>query len=182
MPTKKTDSKTDRPEARTSLGYEAALAKYAAAIELLGKKEFAAARDLFNEAVGLAVQEPELTQNARSYATVCERQLSPPQQDPAAGAERYARAVYLSNAGQWDEALRLLDQAIAEDPISVHNLYARACTWALKGSTGKAVTDLRQAIASDPTVRFQAVNDPDFEKIREEPAFIDIIEPTPTGT
>ena len=52
----------------------------------------------------------------------------------------------------------------------------------MKGSTGKAVTDLRQAIASDPTVRFQAVNDPDFEKIREEPAFIDIIEPTPTGT
>ena len=77
--------------------------------------------------------------------------------------------------------MRLLDQAIAEDPTSVRCLYARACTWALKGSAGKAVADLRQAIAGDPTVRFQAVNDPDFEKIREEPTFIDIIEPTPTG-
>ena len=50
-----------------------------------------------------------------------------------------------------------------------------------KGATEKAVADLRQAISVDPTVRFQAVNDPDFERIREEPAFIDIIEPTPTG-
>jgi len=44
-----------------------------------------------------------------------------------------------------------------------------------------AVRDLRQAITVDPQVRFQAGNDPDFEAIREEPAFIDIIEPTPSG-
>jgi len=30
-------------------------------------------------------------------------------------------------------------------------------------------------------VRYQAANDPDFEPIREEPSFIDIIEPTPAG-
>ena len=30
-------------------------------------------------------------------------------------------------------------------------------------------------------VGFAAVNDPDFERIREEPSFIDIIEPTPSG-
>ena len=47
--------------------------------------------------------------------------------------------------------------------------------------TEQAVSDLRQAIAADPQIRFQAINDPDFEQIREEPAFIDIIEPTPTG-
>jgi tetratricopeptide (TPR) repeat protein len=181
MPTKKNVPTPGKTEVQTSAAYDAALTQYVLAIELLGKKDFAAARDLFNEAVVLAVQEPELTQCARSYATICERQLAPAQPDPAAGDERYARAVFLSNAGRWDDALSLLDQAIAEDPTSVRNLYARACAWALKGSTSNAVTDLRQAIAGDPTVRFQAVNDPDFEKIREEPTFIDIIEPTPTG-
>jgi hypothetical protein len=47
---------------------------------------------------------------------------------------------------------------LADQPNSVRCLYARACTWALKGQTDRAVADLRQ----------------------EEPAFIDIIEPTPT--
>ena len=45
-----------------------------------------------------------------------------------------------------------------------------------------AVADLRRAISAEPQVRFQASNDPDFEPIREEPAFIDIIEPTPSGS
>ena len=72
-------------------------------------------------------------------------------------------------------------RALVDNPTSVDLLYVRSCAWAKQGSAEKAVGDLRQAIAADPKVRFQAVNDPDFERIREEPAFIDIIEPTPTG-
>ncbi len=49
------------------------------------------------------------------------------------------------------------------------------------GNAEAAIGDLRQAIALEPQTRFQAVNDSDFERIREEPAFIDIIEPTPSG-
>ncbi len=53
--------------------------------------------------------------------------------------------------------------------------------WALAANADNAVGDLRQAISLDPTLRFQAVNDSDFERIREEPGFIDIIEPTSAG-
>jgi hypothetical protein len=31
-------------------------------------------------------------------------------------------------------------------------------------------------------LRFQASNDPDFDRVRDEAAFIDVIEPTPAGT
>ena len=51
---------------------------------------------------------------------------------------------------------------------------------------GLAVTDLndrrlRRAVAAEPTLRFQASNDSDFERIRDDAAFIDVIEPTPAG-
>ena len=79
------------------------------------------------------------------------------------------------------EAVSLLDRALVQDPTSVRVLYARACAWALQKNAERAVSDLRSAIAVDPTIRFQAINDSDFERIREEPAFIDVIEPTPAG-
>ena len=85
------------------------------------------------------------------------------------------------NSGDTEGSIRLLDQALQHDPTSVRVLYARSSAWALSGNADAAVRDLRQAIAGDPTIRFQAVNDADFERIREEPAFIDIIEPTTTG-
>jgi tetratricopeptide (TPR) repeat protein len=95
--------------------------------------------------------------------------------------ELYFQAVLSSNEGKYDEALSLFERALREHPDSPKVLYARASTWALKGNSEAAVGDLRRAIAADPKVRFQAANDPDFEPIREEPAFIDIIEPTPAG-
>ena len=51
----------------------------------------------------------------------------------------------------------------------------------MQGNAVAAVEDLRQAIAADPKLRYQAANDGDFEKIRDEAAFIDLIEPTPAG-
>jgi tetratricopeptide (TPR) repeat protein len=87
-----------------------------------------------------------------------------------------------SNNGQYDEALDLLERALQQMPDSPKVLYARASTWSLKGNAEAAVAELRRAISVDPRVRFQATNDPDFEPIREEPAFIDIIEPTPSGS
>ena len=102
-------------------------------------------------------------------------------QPPADSAEAlYHQAVVRSNEGQWDRAIELFDRAFAKDPSS-DILYGRASSWALKGNADRAIADLRDAIAMNPLVRFHAVNDPDFENIREEPSFIDIIEPTSSG-
>ena len=165
-----------------SAAFDAALAKYAHGLEQLSGKDYVSAKQSFEEAMKAATNEPELIQRARSYKAVCEHNLAAPPAEPVTAEERYSRAVFLSNAGEWDAAVTLFDQVLAEEPTSVRSLYARACSWALQGSTDHAVADLRRAITVDPTVRFQAVNDPDFARVREEPAFIDIIEPTPTGS
>ncbi len=156
------------------------MAKYTSAIKLLHQGQYQNAKDLFSETRGALADEPELTDRAAAYVRICENRLL---EDPGVpeGDEIYRRAVFLSNSGDLDGAIQLMNRALAENPASIDCLYVRASAWALKGAAEKSVGDLRQAIALEPKIRFQAVNDSDFEKIREEPAFIDIIEPTPTG-
>lgn len=167
-----------------SEAYEQATADFAAAVELVGKGKFDEAIAAFEELSSLP-DEPALTERCRAWMRIGKRRKAAAgaggDEQPVEPEACYSHAVLAINDGDADAAIRLLDQAVQTQPRAPHLLYARASAWAIKGQADKAVEDLRQAIAGEPTLRFQAVNDPDFEPIREEPAFIDIIEPTPTG-
>ncbi len=180
MPTtKKTPDAARAPRRQES--YDQSVSAFATALGHLHKSEFETARQQFLAIAASADDEPALTERALTYARVCERRVAGPPAEPTSGDERYHRAVALANAGQLEGALALLDRMLQDEPGSVRALYARASTWALRRNAEAAVTDLRRAIQAEPRVRFQAVNDPDFESIREEPAFIDLIEPSPAG-
>jgi hypothetical protein len=62
---------------------------------------------------------------------------------------------------------------------SIH--YARASVLGLQGQAEGAASELKKAVALDPKFRFQATSDSDFDKVRDEAAFIDIIEPSNAG-
>jgi tetratricopeptide (TPR) repeat protein len=181
MPTRKIEQVGAGARGVPSAAYEAALEQFAAGVKLLARRDFAGARPLFAAIPAQLKGEPELAERAATYARICDEHLAGPRPEPATPDERFRRAVQYTNDGRYDDAVQLLNQALKEDPTSVDSLYVRASAWALQGAAVKAVADLREAIAIDPRVRFQAVNDPDFQKVREEPAFIDIIEPTPHG-
>jgi len=180
MPTKKKEA-AEMAKTMAIAAFEASLTKYSLGIEAMQKGDFEHAKQVLDEVHGESKNEPELADRAAIYSRICARKLASATEEPSGTDELYRKSVFLLNAGALDEALPLLNRALANDPTSVDLLYVRACAWAKQGSAEKAVGDLRQAMAVDPKVRFQAVNDPDFERIREEPAFIDIIEPTPTG-
>lgn len=181
MATKREEPKAEVETGASTLAYEVALAEFQTALELLHKGDLADARERFDRIGESAKDEPALAQRARSYAAVCERRLALPASEPQTTDDLYYEAVVRSNEGRADEAIALLDRALEQEVGSARMLYARASAWALKGNTEAAVADLRQAIAVEPTIRFQAANDSDFSQIREEPAFIDIIEPTSAG-
>jgi len=177
--TKKTPDAARAPLRQES--YDQSVAAFATALDLLHKRDFATARQQFLSIAATADDEPALIERAQTYARVCERRVADPPDEPTTADERYHRAVSLANAGQHEGALALLDRVLQDEPGSVRALYARASTWALRRNPEAAVADLRRAIQAEPRVRFQAVNDPDFEPIREEPSFIDLIEPSPAG-
>ncbi len=161
--------------------YEQAISSFSSAVQLIQAGDFAKAKDVFNEVLGVVKDEPVLAERSRMYVAVCERRLTPSTEPGSTVDDLYYRAVLKCNDGNTSEAIRLLDQALQQTPNSAKLLYARASAWAISGNADAAVSDLRQAISLEPTLRFQAVNDFDFERIREEPSFIDIIEPTSAG-
>lgn len=177
----KTKEAAETAKTIAAAAFEASLIKYGTGVKAMQQGDFARAKQLLDEVHNESKNEPELADRAAVYGLICARKLDTSTNEPSGTEELYRRSVFLLNAGALDEALQLLNRALADDPISVDLLYVRACAWAKQGSAEKAVGDLRQAMAVDPKIRYQAVNDPDFERIREEPAFIDIIEPTPTG-
>jgi tetratricopeptide (TPR) repeat protein len=185
MATKKQETETAEEKARAAsehLAFEAARAEYQAAFELLHKGEYTEAKERFLGITKAYPHESEMVERSRTYARICDQRMQTDSMDVNNADECYYRAVILANEGKAEEAVSLLDRALVQDPTSVRVLYARACAWALQKNAERAVSDLRSAISVDPTVRFQAANDTDFELIREEPAFIDVIEPTPAGS
>jgi len=161
--------------------YEKAVSSFGSGVQLVRAGDYVKAKDFFNEVLSSVKDEPVLAERSRMYLEVCERRLAPVTEPGSTADDLYYRAVLESNGGNASEAIRLLDQALQQTPNSAKLLYARASAWALSATADAAISDLRQAIGLDPTLRFQAVNDFDFERIREEPGFIDIIEPTSAG-
>jgi Flp pilus assembly protein TadD len=159
--------------------YEAALKEFGAAVELLHQGKFAEALESFRTIQTGNPGEPELTDRARSYATICTRRLAPAPDAPTTADDFYYLGILQFNEGLFDEAGDTLTRALDLAPDSAKALYARAAVRAREGKVDACVADLRSAVAGEPTLRFQAVNDPDFDGIRDEAAFIDVVEPTP---
>ena len=167
------------PRPKPTEAYEQALRDFATAIDLLREGSYAKSMEIFDALRKENTDEPVLAQRARTYATICARKLAPPDRKPETAEELYFAGVVSANDGQYAQAVEYLDRAARLDASSAGVLYARAAARALSGLAEGAAADLRQAVAIDPRCRFQAANDPDFDKVRDEAVFIDVIEPTP---
>ena len=72
---------------------------------------------------------------------------------------------------QWDEAIRVHEEALAEQPDHPALLYNLACMEARGGRHVDALLHLRRAIELDPKYPGYARGDSDFAAIRNEPGF-----------
>jgi tetratricopeptide (TPR) repeat protein len=78
---------------------------------------------------------------------------------PAAGAE------------DWDEAIRIHEEALADEGESAPLLYNLACMEARGGRRLDALLHLRRAVDLDPKWAGYAASDTDFDTVRKEPGF-----------
>jgi tetratricopeptide (TPR) repeat protein len=74
-------------------------------------------------------------------------------------------------AGRYDEARRLLREALEEKPGSPPILYDLACVEALDGESDRALELLGDAVAADERFRTYAQTDEDLTSIRDDPRF-----------
>src|SRR5205823_5512127 len=80
-------------------------------------------------------------------------------------------AVPASRREDWDEAIRIHDEALAERPDHPALLYNLACMEASGGRHVDALLHLQRAVELDPTWAARAGADSDFAAIRNEPGF-----------
>jgi tetratricopeptide (TPR) repeat protein len=90
--------------------------------------------------------------------------------EPSAWEAMFA-AVPAAREGRWDDAIRLHEEALAEQPQSAPLLYNLACMESLGGRPLDALLHLTRAIELDPKFAEYAAKDVDFDPIRAEPGF-----------
>lgn len=87
-------------------------------------------------------------------------------------------AANLSKAGKYTEAIAAAQQALEINPRSEPAMVALARVYAAAGNTKLALEQLAQAIARQPKQwKFDAANDPAFEKLRALPEFQRLTKP-----
>jgi Tfp pilus assembly protein PilF len=95
--------------------------------------------------------------------------------------DRFHLGVFYLNRADSGSALKEFEKALQFDPKSDLVHYGIASAHALAGDKARAVEALQEAIRLNEKNRIHAQNDPDFDKIRDEHEFIQLVEPEEAG-
>ena len=102
---------------------------------------------------------------------------APKSKDPAA---EYYLGVMAANDGRLGDAAELLERAVRTDG-SDRAVYALAAVHSLQGNKAGAVQQLQRAISMNPSNRTLALNDPDFDGLRDDAEFMSLLGKSPEG-
>ena len=154
---------------------------YERGVELLQRRNYAASALRLREVLERYPEEHELTERARLYLRVCERELEPAARAPRTIEERLYAATIALNAGDDTAALSLLSDARTEAPDNGHVRYMLAVVHARRGARDEALAELRRAAELDPESRLLARRDADFEDLHDDEEFLRVTEPPPAA-
>jgi tetratricopeptide (TPR) repeat protein len=145
------------------------------AIQLLHKRNFREARELFEK----ASQGPsrEMASNAKSHIRICEQRLAAPPPGPRSAEEHYNYGIALINLRNLDQARQHLGTALEMEPRADHVHYAMGVCQALSGDTAGAYDSLKRAIELQPRNRMVAIQDSDLDAISSQPRIIRLLYP-----
>jgi len=147
------------------------------AIELIHKGDYKKAQSAL-EGLNKKADDPRLSSRIESYLKICERSLAP---EPGAAKDAesgYDRGVVAHNQGDYESAKTSFKAALkkADDKESAQILVALAAVEAKSGESTAALTYLKKGLQTDASVRFLALGDPDFERLRQTDAFRKLVE------
>jgi tetratricopeptide (TPR) repeat protein len=159
-------AKSEQPPALPA-GAKAQYDAFERAIQLLHKRSFREAREMFEKArIGPNL---EIAVNAATHVRMCERRLAAPLPEPKSAEEHYNYAIALINLRNLEEARRHVEIALKMEPRADHVHYAMGVCMALSGDAQGAYDSLRRAIELQPRNRMVARQDSDLEGVSHHP-------------
>jgi tetratricopeptide (TPR) repeat protein len=149
-----------------------ALELFEKAVNAVGKHDYGRAKEILETLISSHPEERDVLERARAYLALCDRALEKkPAFRPKTFEDLLNYGVYLHNRGEFQEALKYLQQAAEIHPKNEHVLYCVAASAARSGDAAVAMKALRSAIVANPASRAQARSDSDFDPIREDEEF-----------
>jgi tetratricopeptide (TPR) repeat protein len=145
------------------------------AIQLLHKRNFREAKDLFEKA--RTGPNLEIAANAATHVRMCERRLAAPLPEPKSAEEHYDYAIALINLRNLEPAARHLETALKMEPRADHIHYAMGVCLALSGDAQAAYDSLKRAIELQPRNRMVARQDSDLDGISHQPRIAKLLYP-----
>jgi tetratricopeptide (TPR) repeat protein len=162
------------PERRTGQ----AIDLFEKGIKAMGRKEYDKAREHFDAIINGHAEERDVAERARAYRTACERAAGEGRRSaykPKTFEDYLNHGVYLHNRGEYEEAIKALRQASEMQPKSENALYCLAAAAARAGDSAAALKALRAAIGAGAESRAQARRDPDFDVLRDDDEFLNLV-------
>ena len=89
--------------------------------------------------------------------------------------ERSAQAFPFFATKEYDQAAAVLEEALAKYPDDATVLYNLACAETMRGRTAEALGYLRRSVENGERFRDLAKKDTDFDPIRDEPEFGELV-------
>lgn len=176
--TKVKTSKKGLLKTNQSEQYQKALKEFGRAVHEFNRRGFTEAKQKLLEIIKKYPQEQELSENARTYIRICDKHIEKRSPRPRELDDFYNHGVIQLNNQNFKEAIKFFDKAISFDSKNEKVLYAKAAALALNGNKEEALSSLKAAIKYEPQNRIRAKGDPDFDSLRTDSEFIDLIEPS----
>lgn len=153
--------------------YQKALAAYADAMKEFRKQRYDKAAESLQSFIEKFPAERELVDRAKMYVTISEEKVQEPKSSvPLKTCEdHYHYGIYKTNAGEFEEAQKLLEKAQKMSPEEGRIHYALADLFCLMGQTETAFEHLKRAIQIDKFFRILAQNESDFEPLWDDKKF-----------
>lgn len=149
----------------------AAIRAYEMGLKFMHAEEYSKALKAFKEILANYGDEPEIQERARVLMQAAEKKLHGKPVVVKSAEEHYNMGIAELNRRETDSAVRHFQDALKLAPKSEHILYAMAAAHAVRGDRDNAITFLKQSIQYRPENRFLASKDSDFEPLRDDPEF-----------
>lgn len=182
----KTTKKPAPPKKKTApvrtANLDRAIKEYEEALKTMGRKDYARAAHQFEAIIKEYPIEREVCDRSRIYLNVCKSHTIGAAQQKKGVEDPYYLGVIAVNDGRLDDAAELFEKMTKQHPESDKAWYALAAIMGLRSDAAGAVATLRKAIELNAANRAYALNDADFDSLRENTMFMEMLGKAPGGS
>lgn len=163
MPTEKEKAKKD--------SYEKALNAFEQVMKVFHKGDYVKAYELLTAFLEKYDSENEMVDRVKMYLKICEEHVKEEKVILKSFDDYYQHGVFKTNHGEYDEALKLLTKAQSLEPKEGKVPYLMSSIYCQMDQPDRCLEHLQQAVELDSYFATLALNEEDFDALKEDEKF-----------